>query len=367
MPETRPPHPHELEVSLFGPGVGECVVIHLGNGEWMVVDSCRSSDGKAAVALEYLERLGVDVARQLRLIVVTHWHDDHIRGLAQIMQKAKSAQFACSAALLSKEFLTLVAADREIKLIEHSSGISEFADVLDILEKRTTSRYPVGPDYWAHEGSLLYRRPDHGVTVTALSPSHQTITDSKGAIASMIPTQGEPIRRFYRPDPNELSVVVMVSTPGINLLLGADLERGSHRTRGWQAVINSTVKPERLSHIYKVAHHGSPGADLEEIWTELLADQVYAMVSPYARMRVPLPSPDDVKRMKQYTENIFCTGPATKSPPRRDPSVERTIKEMVKTHRAIRKRSGHLRARVPLHGRFPSDVTLDLIDGAVKL
>ena len=35
---TRPPAPDELEVSLFGRGVGECAVVHLGSGEWLVVD-----------------------------------------------------------------------------------------------------------------------------------------------------------------------------------------------------------------------------------------------------------------------------------------------------------------------------------------
>ncbi|PXF57856.1 MAG: hypothetical protein C4B58_08625 [Deltaproteobacteria bacterium] len=34
------PSPDELEISLFGPGRGECVVAHLGNNDWLVVDSC---------------------------------------------------------------------------------------------------------------------------------------------------------------------------------------------------------------------------------------------------------------------------------------------------------------------------------------
>ena len=40
MSLAAPPRTDELEVSLFGPGVGECVIVHLGAGEWMVVDSC---------------------------------------------------------------------------------------------------------------------------------------------------------------------------------------------------------------------------------------------------------------------------------------------------------------------------------------
>lgn len=37
---ATPPVADELEVSVFGPGVGESVVVHLGHGDWMVVDSC---------------------------------------------------------------------------------------------------------------------------------------------------------------------------------------------------------------------------------------------------------------------------------------------------------------------------------------
>ncbi len=368
IPKTPPPQANELELSLFGPGIGECAVIHLGSGEWMVVDSCKGSDGKRSVALEYLEGMGVDVEHQVKLIVVTHWHDDHIRGLAQLVRHAGSARFACSAALRCEEFFTLVAADREVTLVEHSSGISEFSDVLDVFSSQGNGKNATGPNHWAAEGSRLYSAPERGVEVWALSPSSQTITDSKAAIAAMLPVPGEAIRRFYQPEPNALSVVIMVLAPGINLLLGADLERCADEKRGWHAVINSSVNPKYPSHVYKVAHHGSSGADMDDIWTKLLVEQAYAVITPYARGATPLPSSDDVKRMRQHTENIYCTAwPATKSPPRRDSAVERTIKEMVRTHRAIRKQPGQIRARFPFNGRFPSSVSLELLDGAASL
>jgi len=33
--------PDELEVSVFGPGYGESLAIHLGLGSWIIIDSCR--------------------------------------------------------------------------------------------------------------------------------------------------------------------------------------------------------------------------------------------------------------------------------------------------------------------------------------
>ena len=55
-----PPASDVFEVSIFGPGKGESIVVHIGNGRWIVVDSCRdqitgSSDlsmGIAAVGPE---------------------------------------------------------------------------------------------------------------------------------------------------------------------------------------------------------------------------------------------------------------------------------------------------------------------------
>ena len=72
-----PPAPTEVEVSLFGPGVGECVVIHLGLGEWLIVDSCLTA-GREPVAISYLSELGVPLD-SVRMCLFTHFHDDHIR------------------------------------------------------------------------------------------------------------------------------------------------------------------------------------------------------------------------------------------------------------------------------------------------
>lgn len=46
-----PPKADELEVSVFGPGIGECVVVHAGAGEWMIVDSCVDRSSGLPVAL----------------------------------------------------------------------------------------------------------------------------------------------------------------------------------------------------------------------------------------------------------------------------------------------------------------------------
>ncbi len=361
-----PPATSELEISIFGPGVGECIVVHLGGGEWMVVDSCLGADAKTAVAIQYLQSLKVNLAEQVVLIVVTHWHDDHIRGMSQLVRACKSARFACSAALKTAEFLTLVAADKYIKFVEHSSGVSEFCDVLECLEERAKSKYSRGPAHWVSEGMVLHCDGDLGVEVRGLSPSALTVSDSKGEIARLTPKLDGAIRRFRHVAPNDLSVALIVNTPGISALLGADLECGKAPERGWRAVLASKVRPNVTSSVYKVAHHGSPNADLDDIWDRMTEANPFAVVTPYSRGKTPRPSDADVKRIKARPAIVHCTTwPAIWRPPRRR-AADKTMNEVARTRRALSDRFGQVRYRVPLQGTSTA-VSFELFGSAVQL
>jgi len=76
------PQPHELDVVVFGPGVGESILLHLGESDWFVIDSCKYPGEKTPAALKYLPSIGVDPSVSVKRILATHWHDDHIKGLA---------------------------------------------------------------------------------------------------------------------------------------------------------------------------------------------------------------------------------------------------------------------------------------------
>jgi hypothetical protein len=368
MVQATPPQVNELELSVFGPGIGECLLVHLGAGSWMVVDSCLNAARDKPIALDYLDLLGVNVATEVKLIVVSHWHDDHIRGIARLFEAATSAKFACSAALRSKEFFALIAKGEEIKLVEETSGISEFAQVLEILSRRRSSgRYASGPDYWACDCIRLYSQETPSrAAVHSLSPSHQTITDSKAELGRLLPTLGKGIRRFPFVAPNDLSTVLVVETAGVNLLLGADLERGQDERRGWKAVVNSALRPPGKSAAYKVAHHGSSGADLHSVWESLVDNTPTAVLTPYARGSKPLPSEADVKRIKSKANRTYCTAwPPTVKPPRRR-NADLTIARVALTRRATRQKPGHIRLRVALDGGG-GDMRVELFDGAVEL
>ena len=56
-----------FEVSIFGPGKGEAVAVHLGGGDWLTVDSCIEQETKVHPVLRYFEGIGVDPSSQVNL------------------------------------------------------------------------------------------------------------------------------------------------------------------------------------------------------------------------------------------------------------------------------------------------------------
>lgn len=135
MTETgKSPKKNEFELTLLGPGYGESVVLHVGGGVWVIVDSCVDTDGTPQ-ALRYLESIDVNPAEAVELIVATHWHDDHIRGIANLVEICDRAAFCCASVLLCKEFLTVVGALEGRPLSGRGSGLKEIYNVFSRLSQ----------------------------------------------------------------------------------------------------------------------------------------------------------------------------------------------------------------------------------------
>ena len=88
---TSLPASDVIEVSIFGPGKGESIAVHLGSNQWLIVDSCVDQIDRSNPALRYLESIGVDLSADVRMVVGTHAHDDHIAGISEIFARCESA------------------------------------------------------------------------------------------------------------------------------------------------------------------------------------------------------------------------------------------------------------------------------------
>lgn len=325
------PAPDEIEVSVFGPGKGECIVLHVGGGRWVVVDSCVEPGDSWSVAERYLRGLGVALESAVDMIVATHWHDDHIHGIARLLEQCEAAQFSCSAAMSRTEFWQYVLQMGTGSLATEGAKVREFTRILAILQSE--HRLPLRA---ATESSDLRSwhasQMPHGerCVLRSLSPSdleHQLFLQW---LATQKPAHMQPKRSTVDNDHNVTAVVLNLQFCSCAVLLGADMEIHNDPRRGWAAVVATAMAREAMpAALNKVAHHGSINGYLEEAWVKLLEASPMSIVTPYNRLpdSRKLPTENDVQRMRARGRLLQTSPHAGTRIMTRDPAVARGLRE----------------------------------------
>jgi hypothetical protein len=165
----QPLVPDEVEISLFGPGFGECVVVHLGNNLWMVVDCCLELSSERPAPMHYLEQLGQDVGQAVGLVVATHWHDDHIEGITEVIEKSPGAKYAVTSAFGNHDFTSAIAPWIADAGLIDSLGCSELKKLCAIGKR---GRHPI---LASEKKELISRKGSVPCRVMALSPSDPAV------------------------------------------------------------------------------------------------------------------------------------------------------------------------------------------------
>ena len=326
------PAPDVPEVSVFGPGYGESIVVHVGNGEWIVVDSCVEASTGLVAPIAYLDAIGADVGSAVRYVVATHWHDDHVRGLSDVVNRCRGAQFVSANVLTRKEFFQYVSRFTVGNASSSGSGATEFQRVHAILHGR-----PRNPPQrkWASAERRLHRFPAVGdllgCDMWSLSPSDEEYERFLAFIAFTIPTPaGAPPRRRATPQgPNDVSVVIGLDWGVASTLLGSDLETFPGAARGWGAVVSSNGRPQGKCSYVKIPHHGAYSAHHEGMWSQMLLPNPTSVLTPFARGR-GLPSTHDRERIVGLTKRAYITAnprPRSTSQIVQDRSVEKMLTE----------------------------------------
>lgn len=338
------PDATEIEVTLIGPGFGESVLIHIGSGRWIVVDSCRDSACRSSAPLRYLEQIGVDPASSVDLVVATHWHDDHIGGLSDVVEACTNAKFCCSTALSKEEFIAVVTRFDTNSMLAGGSGVRELNKIYSLLPNRTAAHamadrrlLTLPPGHLSH---------GHPCELWTLSPSDKQIELFLMGVASLTPLARETQYRIPATDRNDLSVVLWISVGTDIVLLGADLAASVQTDIGWSAILSSKGRPAGRASVFKLPHHGSPTGHSDAVWESMVVPNVFAIMSPFNRGRKKLPSAEDIDRISAHTERAFVTSiPTSASAKRRSNAVEKTIRETVGKLRLAEARTGCIRLR----------------------
>jgi beta-lactamase superfamily II metal-dependent hydrolase len=367
-----PPQHDEVELSIFGPGYGEGIVIHVGDNAWIVVDSCIEPLAKKPVILDYFRAIGIDPSAAVKLVIATHWHDDHVRGLGTIVRACENATFVCSAALRVPEFMTLVKAYGTRPMIEYA-GVQEFSDIIASLERRgrRSGGHPVPPTFALANRCLWRKTPNNAASglaceVHSLSPSDASLLLAHMEIANLVPAENTPKGRVVSRSPNHVAVVLWIRIGRVSILLGSDLEETSDPRTGWSVIVSSEPMAWGHASVFKVPHHGAANADHPRVWTDMLVEQPVAVLTPFNRGSVALPQQSDIHRIRQRTTQAYIT--ARPRPPRhkRPRVVEELVRGATRSIHPVQSTFGHVRLRTNPSKR-PAHWQVELFGDAVPL
>ncbi len=361
------PSKDELEVSIFGPGFGEAIAVHLGGGNWVLVDSCIQPDTDSPAHIRYLKRIGLDPSDCVKCVVITHWHDDHVQGISDTVDECVNAEVIISNALNNDDFAVLGELYSSRNILG-GSGVDELTSVLEILHKRKRERVRFGAPKWACADKNIFNEmidSNSGkvlAKIHTLSPSDTVMLQSVASFSQLIPRveEREPPIKIAAPDENDGSVVLQIKVGDHSIILGADLEYKNDPSMGWTAIVEKSTVATDDAMVFKVPHHGAKSGHDERVWNEMLADQPYALITPFIWAGHTIPTKDDIERINRFTGLVYVTSkPSRKKWKDPDSTARKTIKEATTTAYEIHPGWGHIRIRNMINGNdFSWDVSL---------
>ena len=359
-----------IEVTLLGPGYGECALIHYGNDQWIQIDSCLDKKSGEPASLTYLNSIGQDPSKCIKHIIASHWHDDHIKGLADSLAQTEGCMFHASSALSTREFCASVVNYEYRNTIIGGSGVNEIFEVIRILDERsqTLSNAVCGKRIINIDKDVLeHKQP---VEVWMLSPSDREQDNCRNQVAVGLSRELRKTRgRAVASSPNHLAVVVLILVGKQSILLGSDLEVSTNSDCGWEAITNSSSLPNVKSRIFKIPHHGSANGHFARVWEDMLEDNPISILTPFNRGKKPLPSPTDVDRILKFTNEAYVTtcNPRKKELKKRSTAVEKTIRETVGKLKVINQNTGLVTLRNSKIDNANSDWDVNLGPDAVDM
>lgn len=300
------PDDDELEISVFGPGTGESIVLHLGGRSWVIVDSCRNPKTRRPVAVEYLQSLDVDCATQVGLILATHWDSDHIRGIGDVAKSCPGVPIWSSAAVDHVEFDALLSLEER----EPGSTAGRLREML-LLRQALGGGHRIGVE-WVRSRTMVFSLPaGAGLPrreLWALSPSGRSVSAMLQRLQHVL-HDGDPkdlptaVRKMSR---NDTSVALLLRIGDDRaVLLGADLEHTESTDAGWLDAVAFGRELEVQADLVKVPHHGSEDGHCDDMWELLLDKQPKGALTPFNSSSVPKDT--DLDRIRGLTSATYIT------------------------------------------------------------
>lgn len=364
---------NEAEVTLIGgtAGFGETIIIHIGNGVWAVVDSCTNPMNGECVALSYLNELGVKVQDQLLYVICTHWHEDHILGLAKLIE-------ACSNKTI---FAFSCADDREKFIYEmmercnykgRSRKLTELRDSINkanekgikikrvrqdqmIFNKYGTECFALSPssielDKFDKELAIAQEKyhkvleqvaklkqmdsntiEEAAVLENEILDNYEKLISDKIDEEDMIVEEVMDLLQFKdakKVEINDRCVAMLLKINGHNVILGADLEYDHKKSLdgGWQSVSECECMDNIEANLYKIPHHGSETGYYEYFLQKHIKHDAVSKLTSWVIGSNVLPKAEMLRKYYAHSKNLFVS---TTSLLRKNNEKDRTFRKIM--------------------------------------
>jgi len=354
---------NNIEVLVFGPGYGESILINTGCGEWILADSCINPETRKPAVSEYLGKRGLS-PDCIKLIIATHWHDDHIRGLCEIVKEADNAEFVLSQAFRQDEFLTLMSYYGNEQTIKSTSGIQELYNIVVFL--KSVNKKPK----FAVADRILFERKNekenYYCEIRSLSPSDASIMLSNARVAELIPQLKTEKRRLPSITPNHSAVVLWIRINNKIILLGSDLENTKEPDTGWTAILSSNIRLPEKAKVFKIPHHGSYSADHPKVWEKMIDNDPFAVLTPFKNGGIKLPELADIERIYNRAGKSYITATLKEKKAKTEHKIDKLMEDSLTMRKLVHSNFGYVQLQCGISNNF-SDWKVNLFDGASEL
>lgn len=363
---TRP-EDNELEVSIFGSGYGESVVIHIPHVGWGIIDSCvQKFDGQPIVPpLEYLLKILDHPYPKLAFFILTHPHEDHCKGIDKIIKgypggiervcrydgfglRELRAQNANKNTELRRIVPGLVYAFRAMnEAKDKGSQLKDLSEMTLVFDKRIKTKNDCFID----------------IRMMALSPSAESKVKYREELIKAINIEeGSFLVEKDCTDHNLISVALVLTVGNLQVVFGGDVEAGTNNETGWAGIVSNINEFPLWAHIVKVPHHGSENAHNDLAWEKFCSrGKPIALIAPFLNGSVALPKENDVERIKALSQKVGVAGYTnleTRLKKYYSRDVVRSIESTARTMKIIERptKPGFIRVRYNLDGKMTDHI-----------
>lgn len=399
--KLEPPASDEIEVTLIGgtAGYGESILMHIGNGDWIIIDSCVNLKTGECAPVSYLNELSVDISQHVLYVLCTHWHDDHIKGLSSILEQCTSKTiFALSCSDNREKWVYEMLNDYNYH--GKSTVLNELTSTIAKANDKGIKVLPVKQD------SLVFNL--NGVTAHALSPSDEVVKKFEEEVASAqvkyhkvlgqlvklkamdaqtiqdaTAIEEETINGFARlieeridekkvdqeatnlltykdakrVEPNDRCVALLVSFNNHHIVLGADLENktADSELSGWMSVAKCSSMNGVSSGLFKIPHHGSETGYCDLFLKSFVKNDATMKLTAWTKGDKLIPEPGMLAKYYAHSQEMYITTTALfiKDNKEENKSIKKEMERTTDAIYELRPQLGIIRSRMKINS--PSD------------